>query len=343
MHAVSAAASPLVLITDYAWPDVDMERGLLERAGLRLACGPSAPGSAAEIEGLVQQQQPAAILTCWAPVSAAAIGASAPLRMVGRLGVGLDNIAVEEATRRGVWVTNIPDYCTEEVSDHAVGLLLALLRGIARFDREVHAGRWDPASARLRRLSALRCGVIGYGRTGRRTARLLAAFGARVLAHTRHPPSGEAGVEFVALEELLGRCDAVLLHLPLNAESRHLLDARRLALLRPGALLVNVSRGGVVDTAALAAALASGHIGGAALDVLEEEPRVSPTLLAHPNVIVTPHVAFSSDAALAELRRKAAEEVIRVLGGAAPLRPCNRPLPAFSASRGPSARRPCRP
>jgi D-3-phosphoglycerate dehydrogenase len=343
MHAVSTAASPLVLITDYAWPDIDLERSLLERAGLGLACGPSAPGSAADIEALVQRHQPSAILTCWAPVSAAAIAASAHLRMVGRLGVGLDNIAVEEATRRGIWVTNIPDYCTEEVSDHAVGLLLALLRGIARFDREVRAGRWDPASARLRRLSTLTCGVVGYGRTGRRTARLLAAFGARVLVYTRQPPSGEAGVEFVALEELLGRCDALLLHLPLNAESRHLLDSRRLALLRPGALLVNVSRGAVVDTAALAAALASGHIGGAGLDVLEEEPRLSPALLAHPNVIVTPHVAFSSDAALAELRRKAAEEVIRVLGGAAPLQPCNRPLPAISASRGPSARPPCRP
>lgn len=325
MHSAAAPGRPVVLITDYAWPDIDVERELLERAGLALACGPSAPGSAADIEALVARHQPAAILTCWAPVSARAVAASANLRMIGRLGVGLDNIAVAEATQRGVWVTNIPDYCTQEVADHAVGLLLALLRGIARFDREVHAGRWDPASARLRRLSTLSCGVLGYGRTGQRSARLLAAFGARVLVHTRRPPAGEPGVEFLALDELLGRCDALLLHLPLNADSRHLLDARRLALLRPGALIVNVSRGAVIDTAALLAALATGRVGGAALDVLEDEPRVPPGLLAHPNVIVTPHVAFSSDAALAELRRKAAEEVIRVLRGETPLQPCNQP------------------
>ncbi|MCC7461410.1 MAG: C-terminal binding protein [Gammaproteobacteria bacterium] len=325
MHAAATVTDPQVLITDYAWSDVGLERQLLGQAGLSLACGPSAPGSAAQIEALVEQHQPAAILTCWAPVSARAVAASARLRMVGRLGVGLDNIAVEEATRRGVWVTNVPDYCTQEVADHAVGLLLALLRGLVHFDRAVHAGRWEPASARLRRLSSLTCGVVGYGRSGRRTAQLLSAFGARVLVHTRHPPAGEPGREFLPLEALLGRCDALLLHLPLNAESHHLLDARRLALLRPGALIVNVSRGAVLDTAALIAALGSGHVAGAALDVLEEEPCVPPELLAHPNVILTPHVAFSSDASLAELRRKAAEEVIRVLGGARPLQPCNQP------------------
>ncbi len=325
MHRDAAADRPLVLITDHAWPDVALERSLLEAAGFALASGPAVPGSAADIEALVERHQPAAILTCWAPLTARAVAASARLRLIGRLGVGLDNIAVEAASRRGIWVTNVPDYCTQEVSDHAVSLLLALLRGVVRFDRDVHAGRWDPASARLRRLGTLSCGVIGYGRTGRRTARLLAAFGMSVLVHTRHPPADAAGLEFLALDTLLGRCDALLLHLPLDADSRHLLDARRLALLRRGAFIVNVSRGAIIDTAALIAALQSGHVGGAALDVLEEEPRVPAELLAHPNVIVTPHVAFSSDAALAELRRRAAEEVIRVLRGGTPLQPCNRP------------------
>ncbi|MFO1265529.1 MAG: hypothetical protein U1F67_01190 [Rubrivivax sp.] len=135
MQGTATRGRDVVLITDHAWPDIEVERERLERAGLALASGPPAPGSAADIEALVERHQPAAILTCWAPVSARAVAASAKLRMVGRLGVGLDNIAVEEATRRGAWVTNIPDYCTQEVADHAVGMLLALLQGIARFDR----------------------------------------------------------------------------------------------------------------------------------------------------------------------------------------------------------------
>jgi len=321
----AAAERPVVLITDHAWPDVDTERAIVEPAGFDLVAGPARPGSASDIEALVARHRPAAILTCWAPVSARAIAASPHLRMVGRLGVGLDNIAVEEATRRGIWVTNVPDYCTEEVSDHAVGMLLALARGIAYFDREVRAGRWQPDAARLRRVSTLTCGVLGYGRIGRRTARTLAGLGARVLVHTRTPAAASPGIACVALDDLLRQADAIIVHLPLTPESRHLLDRRRLALLRPGALLVNVSRGAVVDTAALIEALQSGGLGGAALDVLEQEPQVPAALLAHPNVILTPHVAFTSDASLAELRRKAGEEVVRVLRGAAPLQPCNQP------------------
>jgi D-3-phosphoglycerate dehydrogenase / 2-oxoglutarate reductase len=319
------AERPVVLITDHAWPDVDAERAVIEAAGLVLVAGPSRPGSAGDIEALVARHQPAAILTCWAPVSARAIAASPRLRMVGRLGVGLDNIAVEEATRRGIWVTNVPDYCTEEVSDHAVGMLIALARGIAYFDREVRAGRWQPQTARLRRVNTLICGLLGYGRIGRRTAHKLAGFGARVLVHTRTPDPAASGIGFVALDVLLREADAIIVHLPLTPETTHLLDRPRLALLRTGALLVNVSRGGIVDTVALIEALQSGRLGGAALDVLEYEPTVPAALLAHPNVILTPHVAFSSDASLAELRRNAGEEVVRVLRGVAPLQPCNRP------------------
>jgi D-3-phosphoglycerate dehydrogenase len=174
-------------------------------------------------------------------------------------------------------------------------------------------------------VNTLTCGLLGYGRIGRRTAHKLAGFGARVLVHTRTPDPAASRIGFVALDDLLREADAIIVHLPLTPESRHLLDRRRLALLRTGALLVNVSRGGIVDTVALIEALQSGRLGGAALDVLEHEPTVPAALLAHPNVILTPHVAFSSDASLAELRHKAAEEVVRVLRGAAPLQPCNRP------------------
>jgi len=314
-----------VLLTDRAWPDETVERTVLATAGFTLVSGPSDPAPAPVIESLVADHQPDAILTCWAPVSAAAIAASCPLRVVARMGVGLDNIDVDAATTSGVLVTNVPDYCVEEVSDHAVALVLAWTRGIAQADRQVRAGRWDPASARLRRLSTLTCGVVGFGRIGRSTARKLLALGARVLASTPHPPADSGGVPVVALEELLARSDVVIVHAPLTAATHHLLGARELSLMPPGSLLVNVSRGGLVDTAALAGALACGHLSGAGLDVLEGEPAVPPELLEHPGVVITPHIAFSSDASVLDLRRSAAEEVVRVLTGQTPHYACNDP------------------
>ncbi|TLS42364.1 C-terminal binding protein [Streptomyces montanus] len=327
-----------VLLTDYAWPDDTVERSVIEEAGLTLVTGPAEPASAEVIEGLVAEHRPAGILTCWAPVSAAAVAASPELRIVARLGVGLDNIAMDTATERGVWVTNVPDYCVEEVSDHAVGMVLAWTRGLAVCDREVRAGRWDPAGARLRRLSTLTCGVVGYGRIGRATVRKLGAFGCRILAHDPHPPQDVPGVEMVGLDELLRRSDVVILHVPLTRDTHHVVGAEQLALMPPGGLLVNVSRGGLVDTDAVVKALDSGHLGGAAFDVLETEPHVPAELLAQPGAILTPHVAFSSDASVTELRRRAAEEVVRVLRGEAPDHARNSPRGAAAAG-GPGERR----
>jgi D-3-phosphoglycerate dehydrogenase / 2-oxoglutarate reductase len=317
-----------VLLTDRAWPDDAVERGVLSAAGLALVSGPAEPAPAPVIESLVAEHQPAAILTCWAPVSATAIAASAPLRLVARMGVGLDNIDVDAATSNGILVTNVPDYCVEEVSDHAVALVLAWTRGIAQAYCQVRAGRWDPAAARLRRLSALTCGVIGFGRIGRATARKMLALGTRVLAHDPRPPADTDGVPIVPLDDLLTRSDAVIVHAPLTDATHHLLGAREFSLMPPGSLLVNVSRGGLVDTAALTSALARGHLSGAGLDVLEGEPAVPPELLKHPGVVITPHIAFSSDASVLDLRRSAAEEVVRVLTGQAPHYACNNQLRA---------------
>ena len=314
-----------VLLTDYAWPDDSVERSVIEEAGHTLVAGPAEPASTEAIEEMVAEHRPAGILTCWAPVSATAVETSPDLRIVARLGVGLDNIAVDTATERGVWVTNVPDYCVEEVSDHAVGMVLAWTRNLAVFDREVRAGRWDPASARLRRLSTLTCGVVGFGRIGRATVRKLGAFGCRILAHDPHPPKNAPGVEMVGLEELLRRSDVAILHVPLTPGTHHIVGAEQLALMPPGGLLVNVSRGGLVDTDAVVKALDSGHLGGAAFDVLETEPHVPAALLDQPGALLTPHVAFSSDASVTELRRRAAEEVVRILAGEAPAHACNSP------------------
>jgi D-3-phosphoglycerate dehydrogenase len=313
-----------VLLTDFAWPDIELERSIITDAGFHLVAGPSSPAPSSFIEDLARQHQPAAIMTCWAQVSAAAIAASADLKIVARMGVGLDNIAVAQATERGVVVTNVPDYCVEEVSDHVLGMLLAWTRGIVSFDRDVRAGNWNPASAKLRRLSALTCGVVGYGRIGRRTVTKLKAFGTRLLVNDPHPPR-EEGVTFTDLDTLLAQSDVVIVHAPLLPATKHLINRERIARMKPGAMLINVSRGGIADTDAVIEALQSGQLSGAGLDVLEQEPEVPPALIAQAGAIITPHVAFSSDVSLIELRRRACEEVVRVLRGEAPHFPCNKP------------------
>ena len=330
---------PIVLLTDYAWPDVAIETEVIEGAGFRLVTGPAKAAAADVIEALAAEHQPAGIMTNWAPVSAAAIAASRPLRVVARLGIGLDNIAVDEATRRGIWVTNVPDYCIEEVSDHAVGMVLAWARGLIHFNREVKAGRWEPASARLRRVRALTCGIIGLGRTGRRTAEKLSGFGVRLLGHARSVGRAVGGMEVTALEDLLSRSDVVIVHVPLTADTHHLLGRERIALMKPGAFLVNVSRGAVIDTHALIDALDGGRLAGAALDVLENEPHVPPGLL-RPEVILTPHIAFSSDASLSEVRRKTSEEVVRVLRGERPWQGRNEPRPPLAIRSEPTDSKP---
>jgi D-3-phosphoglycerate dehydrogenase / 2-oxoglutarate reductase len=252
------------------------------------------------------------------------------------MGVGLDNIGVAEATRRGIWVTNVPDYCVEEVSDHAVALALAWLRGVVVLDRQVRGGTWNPAGAHLARMRTRTAGIIGYGRIGRRTAHKLAGLGMRVLAlpprtsatdRPARPPAHTAdqtdAAELVDLDTLLRQADVIFLHVPLTADTHHLVDAAFLARVRPGALLVNASRGGLVDSAALREALQRGPLGAAALDVVEGEPEPPAALLALDNLIMTPHVGFSSDVSVEELRRRASEEVVRVLGGQPPRFPCN--------------------
>lgn len=315
---------PVVLITDYAWPDITVETDILEAAGLHVVAGPADPAPAEVIEDLMQEYQPDAVLFCWAPVTEKAIASAPDLKIAARLGVGLDNLAVDACTERGIWVTNVPDYCVEEVSDHAVAMLLAWARGLLPFDRQIREGTWNPASAQLRRVADLTVGIIGYGRIGKRTAGKLAAFGVRLLACD--PTSRTREVELCDINELAERSDVLIVHAPLKASTHHLISRQVLQHTKPGALLINVSRGGVVDTDAVIDALHSGALSAAALDVLEHEPQVPAALREHPHVILTPHVAFSSDASVIELRRRASEEVVRVLQGLSPLEARNSPV-----------------
>jgi D-3-phosphoglycerate dehydrogenase len=234
------------------------------------------------------------------------------LRVVGTASVGFDHVDVEAAERRGVMVVSVPDYCTEEVADHTLALLYALLRGVVQLDRSVARGEWDAkAAGPLRTLAGLRVGIVGLGRIGDAVADRLLALGAQVLAHDVLPV-GREGVRLVDLDELLAECDAVTLHVPLTKETRGLLRRGEVAAMRSNALLVNTSRGAVVDVGAVLDALRGGRLGGAALDVLPQEP--PPMAPIAPNLIVTPHAAYYSEASEERAYRLCIARVREVLG-----------------------------
>lgn len=316
----------VVFQTDFAWPDVEIERSVIEGAGHRLVVGTASPLPAEQIEALVAEHDPQAIMTCWAHVSRKAIQTPSKLDIVQRIGVGLDNIDVAAASERGAWVANVPDYCVGEVADHAVALLLGWARGTVEFDRAVKRAIWDPSTAQLRRVSDLTVGIIGYGRIGRATAQRLSGFGCKILAYNRSPIGADAlASQCESLEAVLVASDVVIIHAPLTPDTHHLIDAKMIGRMRPNSFLINVSRGPLVDNEALLQALENGHISGAGLDVIEGEPTPPLAITGRPNVIATPHIAFSSEASLAELRRRSAEEVVRVLAGERPHNPCNQP------------------
>lgn len=314
-----------ILITDHPWPDVELERSLIEGAGLTMVAGGHGAGTEDETTALIETVGPSAILTCWAPVSERAIMAPARLAIVGRIGVGLDNIDVAAATRRGAWVTNVPDYCIGEVSDHALALTLSVLRGIVAGDRETKTSGWHIPQFSSPRLSELTVAVVGYGRIGRETARKFRALGCRLLINDPFVAEVVEGEQIADMARVQNEADVIVLHAPLTKSTHAMIDGPFLDQCLKKPLIVNVSRGGLVDNAALEAALDAGIIRCAALDVVDGEPAPPFSLLSHPGTIITPHVAYRSDASIIELRRRACEEAIRVLAGKPPRNPCNRP------------------
>jgi D-3-phosphoglycerate dehydrogenase len=262
-------------------------------------------------------------MTCWKPVTAAVLEAARQCRVVARYGVGLDNIDVARAGELGILVTNVPTFCEDEVAEHALALILALTRNVVQFARQTAAGGWDNAAfGPMRRLRGQVLGIVGYGALGRSLAIRARALGMRVIIYTRTKPPGEtdAALTFVAsLDELLRQADVVSLHVPLTQCTHDLIGAREIAHMKRGALLINTSRGAVVNSDALADALVSGHLGGAGLDVMAgEPPATDDRLLALDQVIVTPHAAFFSAESTLALRRGAAQSVADVLAGRLP-------------------------
>jgi D-3-phosphoglycerate dehydrogenase len=237
-----------------------------------------------------------------------------------RCGVGYDNVDLEAAGAHGIVVCNVPDYGTEEVADHALMLLLAIGRRLLPTSSAIRAGNWDVSAVHgAPRLRGRTLGIVGCGRIGSALALRARALGMRVVIHDPYQPDGiekALGVERChRLDDLLPRCEFVSLHCPLTKETRHLLNARTLALLPRGAYVINTARGPCVDLVALADALDAGHVQAAALDVVEREPLDDERIRQHPRVVLTPHVAFYSVEGFNEMRSKGAEEARRLLLG----------------------------
>ena len=303
-----------VLLTDYAWPDLEIERTILSEYDAELVVAPDQElATLIDLAGEVD-----AIMTNWADVPAELIDAAPRCRIIARLGIGLDNIAVTHATERGIPVTNVPDYCLIEVAEHTLALLLALARKIGVFHANSRAGRYDLAAGLpLRRIEGQTLGIIGLGQIGRRVAEKGHAIGLKVIAFNRSQKQPPPGVALSDVRTVLSESDFVSLHVPLNEATRQMIGAAQLALMKPTAFLINTARGGLVDHAALAAALEANRLAGAALDVQDPEPPdLSQPPFNDPRVIVTPHAAFYSTESVDELRRRAARQVgTRLTGG----------------------------
>jgi D-3-phosphoglycerate dehydrogenase len=316
-------AQRLVGVSDSVFPNLDLARAVVARVGaeLQLAKQPTPP----EILNVAREAD--ALLVTYARITAEMIGEMKKCRIISRFGIGVDNVDLAAATAAGIVVTKVPDYCIDEVSDHAMALLLSLVRKIPFSSARAHAGRWEmPAVVPIHRLRGTVLGLVGFGRIPQLVAPKAKAFGLRVITFDPYVPQtvlDQAGVERVEFADLLKMSDYISIHTPLLPETHHLFSTDAFRKVKPGSLIVNTSRGPVVDEAALAAALDAKQLAGAALDVLEQEPPTSSPLFGRDNVILTPHTSFYSVEALEELQTKAAEEVVRVLSGQAPRNPVN--------------------
>jgi len=316
-----------VAILEPGYADYGTEAACLEPFGVRIV----PIGAGEDAVPSLRALDPVAIMVRERTVGQPEMDACPNLKVVVRYGVGVDNIDIGLAAARGIHVANVADYGAEnEVSDHALALYLAVQRRITTRDAEVRAGHWGIGQRAIipNRENAV-LGLIGCGRIGLATARKFRAFGfTRILGHDpslSKPAAIELGIEPATIESICAEADVISLHAPLTPATHHVLNADRISLMRPEAIVINVSRGGLVDEAALSAALSQGRLFGAGIDVFETEP-VSPDnpLLSAPNTIVSDHAAWYSERSVAVLQRSAAEEVARVLNGGTPKNWVNR-------------------
>jgi D-3-phosphoglycerate dehydrogenase / 2-oxoglutarate reductase len=313
----------IVAVTDSVFPNLDPAREVLSKIGaeIRLAKDVT-PDAILEIA-----READAVLTTYAKITAAVIQQLKRCRVIARFGIGVDNVDVPAATNAGIVVTRVPDYCLDEVSDHTMALLLALVRKIPSSNARTQSGKWEMrAVVPIHRMRGTVLGLVAFGQIAQLVAPKAQAFGIRVVTYDPYVSkqvAERAGVEQVEFEELLKISDYISIHTPLLPATHHLFNADVLRQMKPTAYLINTARGPIIDETALASALDQGHLAGAALDVMEQEPPSGSPLFGRENVIVTPHTSFYSEESLVDLQTKAANEVVRVLSGEAPRNPVN--------------------
>jgi len=314
-----------VVILDTPALDTEVEEQTLKELDVELILSPSRDEETSiryvsDADALVQDA---------APVTEKVLEAAKKCKIVSELGIGVNNIDIPAATRRGIYVANVPDYCIDEVSDHALALVLALERKINILDEKVKAGEWGLEEAKpILRLRGQTYGIFGFGNIGHAVAKKAQAFGFNVIAADPFVSSEEAkrfGVELVGFERLLRNSDVISIHASLSKSTQHMFNKEALAKMKNTAYLVNVARGALVDQRALYNALKSGKIAGAALDVVEKEPpELDEPLFSLDNIVLTPHVAYYSETSYIEVRKRALGEVVRVLKGGEPQNWLNR-------------------
>jgi D-3-phosphoglycerate dehydrogenase / 2-oxoglutarate reductase len=316
---------PKVVITDYDFGDVDVESRILEAAGAQVI----ALQAKQEQDLFEVATDCAAMINQYARIGGETIARMQRCEVIARYGVGVDIVDVASATERGILVTNVQDYCTEEVADHAIALWLTLARKLPMYNRATHAGVWRWQSGQpVHRMRGRTMGIVSLGKIGQAIASRAKAFGVHVIAYDPFLPSHIAkslGVELVSKTELLARSDYVLMQAPMTPDTRHFLSEAEFENMKPGAILVNTGRGPTVDNQALYRALTDGHLAAAGLDDPEEEPAKraswSPEdnpIFTLPNVLVTPHAAYYSEESIRQARVTAATQVAKVLTGQPP-------------------------
>src|SRR5205809_3978693 len=313
-----------VVLTDYAWDSLDVERTTLDGLATLVALKTKTPA-----EFLPEATDCDALLNTYAgPITAAVMKQMPRCRIIARYGIGVDTIDLDAATQAGIIVTNNPTYCIEEVAEHTMSLLLACARKVAVYDRIVRGGRWElPPGKPMFRLSGQTLGLIGFGNIARQVAVRAASFGMRILFADPFVQEGQFDVpgKKMVLHDLLGESDFVSLHPPLTPDTRKMINDNALSHMKASAFLINCSRGPIVDTDALVRALDAKKIAGCALDTTDPEPLPNPhPLRERENVIITPHVAWYSEQALVGLQAGAPSEVRRVLTGEWPVNVVNR-------------------
>ncbi len=305
-----------ILVTDRAWPDTQVEQQIVSEIDAKII----EPDDTTEDALVRAASKVDAIATNWAKVSDAVIRSSPCCRIVARFGIGIDNISVDTATELGIPVTNCPDYCVGEVSDHALGLLLSCARRISLLHMRIRQGEYNPRTAHpVQRMAGQTLGLLGLGKIARTLVPKARALGLNVIACTASGQDHGSGIPIVSFEELLASSDYLSIHAPLTLQTHHIFNEQAFSRMRPTAYLINTSRGGLIDHDALFVAIQENRVAGAALDVFEPEPPdLSHPLFRDERVIATPHTAFVSDQAIHQMRTESMQNIVAALSGRRP-------------------------